>query len=203
MDSYEGVIVEGDFRDGADVAEESIPREPETDLQAALRRLHGADRDVVLVADDNATNRMVAEAVLGYILPGHQVVMANDGSEALDALRLSEDLAARVALLFTDFQMPKINGMDLAGAMRGLNGHADALPERVRQGVAQVPVVLYTADQGVVTNGHEDFQRAEALRANGALHGVLLKPAGIDAISGALLAGVNAMLDQLRDEETN
>jgi len=72
-----------------------------------------ADRArLVLVAEDEPVVReLVAGVVRGL---GHTVITAGDGIEALAA-----SAGARIALLVTDVEMPRMDGRELAARMRG------------------------------------------------------------------------------------
>ncbi|HVV64741.1 MAG TPA: response regulator [Rhizomicrobium sp.] len=67
------------------------------------------ERPVVLVVEDEPLVRMLAVEVLKDA--GYQVLEASDGIEALQALD-----RARVDLLITDIQMPRLNGYQLVEA---------------------------------------------------------------------------------------
>lgn len=82
----------------------------------------------VLVADDNRTNRNVLAAILGAA--GHEVVMATDGDEALDALE-----TGGVDVLLLDVNMPRLNGIDACRMWRQIEG-----------GRSHVPIIGVTAD---------------------------------------------------------
>ena len=66
----------------------------------------------VLLVDDNADNREMYRQYLEW--DGFRVVMATDGLQALDQ-------AARVmpTVIVTDLAMPKLNGWDMVGRLKG------------------------------------------------------------------------------------
>ncbi len=82
----------------------------------------------VLIADDHATNRRVLERILQSA--GHEVVMAKDGEQALDAL-VEGGFDAAVL----DVNMPNLSGVEVARLYR-----FSAL------GAARVPLIALTAD---------------------------------------------------------
>ena len=62
----------------------------------------------ILIAEDNLINQELMSAMLGKM--GYTPVIANDGIEALDALKTNS-----FDLVFLDVQMPRMNGLETAG----------------------------------------------------------------------------------------
>ena len=81
----------------------------------------------VLVVDDDAANRNLVVALLGY--GGHTVVEAADGGEALVIARTE-----RPELLITDLLMPVLDGLELVREIRS------------DPATATIPVIFYTAN---------------------------------------------------------
>lgn len=97
--------------DGVDADLPTVPAPPHTveDIgRGALR---------VLVADDNDTNLMVAEAMLTLL--GAEVVTVGDGDDAVDAVARQP-----FDLVLLDHCMPRMSGTDAARAIRSLPGTA-------------------------------------------------------------------------------
>ena len=82
----------------------------------------------VLVVDDNAINRKVAEALCGMF--DCTVECACGGQEAIEAAR-----GGRFDLILMDINMPGMDGVAAARAIRALEGAA-----------ARTPIVALTAD---------------------------------------------------------
>jgi signal transduction histidine kinase len=95
-------------------------------------------RTVVLVADDNAENRALAQATLED--EGYRVSLAGDGAEAVSAFARE-----RPACILLDIQMPNVDGILACQQIRALPGGA------------AVAVVFVTAQRDVAT-----FDRALA-----------------------------------------
>jgi PAS domain S-box-containing protein len=87
-------------------------------------RADGADRadapkgggETVLVADDEAAVRQLAQAALESA--GYRVLVAADGAEALEAFRLA---AGRVELVVLDATMPRLSGRQVFDAIRRID----------------------------------------------------------------------------------
>ena len=103
----------------------------------------------VLVVDDNATNRMVAEALCEMFDCSSE--SAEDGLEAVEAAR-----TGRFDLILMDIRMPRMDGVEAARAIRALPGPA-----------GQVPIIALTANA--------DPEDAKTYLATG-MHSVVEKP---------------------------
>ncbi len=117
----------------------------------------------VLVAEDEA---LIALSLADLLeAEGHEVALAPDGADALDAARRLGDT---LDVLVTDLNMPWLGGEDLIRALRA-----------ERPGL---PVV-------VVTGGSAPFGGADELRRRAGGHGplqLLLKPADCGELAAAL-----------------
>jgi len=95
---------------------------PEAPNAAAPRAAH------VLVVDDNATNRMVAQSLVEMFECTSEA--AEDGLEAIEAVR-----TGRFDLVLMDIRMPRMDGVAATRAIRAL-----AAP------VGQIPIIALTAN---------------------------------------------------------
>lgn len=103
---------------------------PTATRPSPMRRRLAAD---VLVAEDNATNRLLVERILGSF--GCSVTLVTNGLEAIDAVterRKPYDLA------LMDIQMPQLDGL---AATRRIRAFEAAHPERSR-----LPIIALTAN---------------------------------------------------------
>jgi signal transduction histidine kinase/ActR/RegA family two-component response regulator len=90
----------------------------------------GATRPCILLAEDNALNRLFAETVLRSF--GVDVVVAEDGREAIERA-----CARRFSLILMDCQMPRVDGYEATAAIRR--------HER-ETGAPRTPIVALTAN---------------------------------------------------------
>jgi PAS domain S-box-containing protein len=95
-----------------------------------LQALRGRDKRRILVAEDNAVNRMVACRLLQNM--GYRVDVVNDGRQAVDTWK-----AGRYDLIVMDCQMPELNGYKAAMEIRRLE--ADGPGKR------HIPIIALTA----------------------------------------------------------
>jgi len=141
-----------------------LPRVPLADARGAptlasepmLARHAGAR---VLVADDNAVNRRVAQRLLEKL--GCTVALVADGEAAIEAVRAND-----YELVLMDCHMPGTDGYAAARAIRALAGAR-----------ARVPIVALTAD--ALAESH-----AASLAAGMDDH--LVKPVALSALQAAL-----------------
>ncbi|MDO8801298.1 response regulator [Phenylobacterium sp.] len=96
-------------------AVESIGEEEAKNLHAPQRAAH------ILVVDDNATNRMVAQTLCEMFDCTSE--SAVDGVEALEAAR-----TGRFDLILMDIKMPRMDGVTATHAIRALAGDAGLVP---------------------------------------------------------------------------
>ena len=82
----------------------------------------------VLVVDDFATMRRIVKGVLKQ-LGFSNIVEAEDGTAALDALKKE-----KVGLIVSDWNMPKMTGLDLLKAVRS------------DEGLKETPFIMVTAE---------------------------------------------------------
>jgi CheY-like chemotaxis protein len=124
----------------------------------------------ILVVDDEVSVREVLSAFLEG--EGYEIQTANDGVEALEALEKSD-----WDLVFTDRAMPRMNGDELAAA--------------VKQSNAKVPVVMITG----FVDPKKDYQAEPRI-----VDVVVRKPFTFAAIRNAIVEASAACKVRKRDE---
>ncbi len=129
----------------------------------------------ILIVDDRLDVRVSLEAMLE--LEGHELVMAENGKEALEIL--SRDMAGNpYDLIITDVMMPEIDGIELMSAIN--NGYQEAM----------LPVMVISG--GGYNMAADDLLNAASKIAD---H-VLRKP----FTTGELIEAVNYLLEHGKKE---
>jgi PAS domain S-box-containing protein len=111
------------FRIYLPLFEEGVQQKPTLDHTGQM--IATGRGETLLLVDDEASLREVGRQVLGKM--GYRVQVANDGIEALEMLRRSEE---PVALVISDVIMPRMGGAELLSELRGID--------------ATLPVILAT-----------------------------------------------------------
>jgi two-component system sensor histidine kinase/response regulator len=131
----------------------------------------------VLVAEDNAVNRMVARGVLEGL--GYAVVFANNGLEAVAAIT---DSPSRFAAVLMDCQMPRLDGFEATRVIRKLETPG-----------ARVPVIALTAS-------HLEDARELCLAAG--MDDFMVQPIDFDLLETVLARWVDGTLPEESPGET-
>ena len=108
-----------------------LPRAQAIEVEAGPAAAYEADRNIrVLVADDNPTNRKVAELILGAA--GVEVVCVEDGLAAVAAFEVD-----RFDVILMDLQMPRMDGLSAIRRIR---------EREAVTGLARTPIMVLSAN---------------------------------------------------------
>jgi len=99
----------------------------------------------ILVVEDTAINRIIVDTMLSQA--GHSVTLANDGAEALDAVRKDA-----FDLILMDMQMPVMDGLEATRRIRGSDESISGIPI-----VALTAAVLPNEIERCMQAGMSDF----------------------------------------------
>jgi two-component system, sensor histidine kinase and response regulator len=107
---------------------------------APTRHEARAQGRLILVAEDNETNRLVIVRQLALL--GYAADLVVNGREALEYWRSGD-----YALLLTDLHMPEMDGYALAAAIRAAESdHADLADQAGHAAVPRTPILALTAN---------------------------------------------------------
>ncbi|MDO8410016.1 MAG: ATP-binding protein [Phenylobacterium sp.] len=125
----------------------------------------------ILAAEDNPTNQVVLRALISPL--GAELAIVADGREAVDAFA-----GGAVDLVLMDIQMPEMNGLEAAKAIRAI--------ER-EHGLARTPILALTAN--VMTHQLETYTDA-------GMDGHVAKPVDARALYAAMEAALGSAVEQ-------
>ncbi|MCE9521857.1 MAG: PAS domain-containing protein [Alphaproteobacteria bacterium] len=167
--------------------ENSALRVDATRLDAALDAISALGRPLrLLVAEDNATNQLVAKSVLAKFSITPDFV--GNGLEAIDAVRRRP-----YDIVLMDVHMPEMDGLEATRAIRALTGPESRLPIVALTANAFAHDVEACRSAGMNAHVGKPFRTEELLVALGdALHGgsrfeAAASPVVTDASEGAVL----------------
>jgi CheY-like chemotaxis protein len=115
----------------------------------------------ILLVEDSLTDARLAIEALKHGNIKHRLTLVRDGAEAMAFLERRGMFvrAPRPDLILLDLQLPKLDGREVLGAVRG------------EEDLKAIPVVILTASQA-----HADIVRSELLQVDG----YLVKPLDVD-----------------------
>ena len=150
MESLSGDLrVEPNQGGGDTLIFDLLARRASSDSEPAVNASQHETAAHILVVDDNATNRMVAETLCGMFDCTTEAV--ENGAEAVETAR-----SGRFDLILMDIKMPQMDGVEATRQIRAFSGKA-----------GRVPIIALTANA--------DADDAKGYLAAG-MNGVVEKP---------------------------
>jgi len=145
-------------------------REEESDLEAPLRDLEAMNLEGrrILLAEDQEMNAEIARDFME--MTGAEVDWAKDGEQAAEMFAKSPD--GYYSMIFTDIQMPVMNGYDLARTIRAMK----------RSWAKKIPIVAMTANAF-----NDDILRCR----NAGMNEHIAKPIDVEALARVLHAYIS------------
>ncbi|MAX01009.1 MAG: hypothetical protein CMN72_15510 [Sphingomonas sp.] len=159
----------------------------ETAIQLPSEQLIQKTRLRILVAEDNPVNQELTIAMVHKI--GHECELVNDGQRAVEAVLEAKRSGNPYDLVLMDMQMPVMDGLQAARAIRATGNSAGALP------ILAVTANAYS----------EDIKRCE----DAGMQAHLSKPLRLTELSAAILEWSDAskaevpLTEQEFEEETD
>ncbi len=121
---------------------------------------------IILLADDDAEDRMLTVEALAKNNPGNDIRSVSDGEELLDYLyqrgRYTFETAPRPHLILLDLNMPRLDGREALATIKG------------DEALRAIPVVVLTTSKA-----EEDVWRSYELGANS----FVTKPVSVDGLN--------------------
>ncbi len=107
----------------------------ESDAAKRAARIAAVEGTQAIMVDDNDTNRRIlCDMMSGW---GMETVSLKTPAEAIEHLLATKWSGQALPLVLTDFQMPKVNGIDFVEMIRGEPGIADARVVMLSSGMRQ------------------------------------------------------------------
>ena len=125
-------------------------------------------RKKILVIDDSSTARQLIVNHLEGL--GHTIIQAADGDEGL----LKASTEPGISLIFSDINMPQMNGLEMVERMKK------------NSATAGIPICLLTTE-----TGNEELQRAKSLGVNAFLVKPIKKEQILAVVNGLLASKQN------------
>lgn len=155
---------------------EALPEGEEVVDQHGIRqrRFQGARELSILVAEDNEMNQAVIRELLERM--GHHAIFAEDGAEALEAVKVKD-----FDLILMDVRMPELSGPDATREIRRLPGFK-----------GRVPIIALTAD--ILTENRQSYFDA-------GMNDCVAKPINHEELAVAINKAIGETVNVIRDDE--
>lgn len=166
-----------------------MKKELEMSVSEALDKLHeGQGRNKILYVDDSRSIREMVRLFIPHCIPGYEIVTAKGGFDALD--QISIDLGEEVALIFSDVNMPEMDGIQLACALKSKDG------QRAYDGTSlkNVPFIICSGNSGNYQMPETtDYRLMQTLKARGFVDEVMGKPFDVGTVQKTVRSAIESV----------
>ncbi|NIA02211.1 MAG: response regulator [Nitrospirae bacterium] len=165
---------------------------PEIPLNEALAELHkGEERSKILYVDDSRSIREMARIFMSHCIPGYEVVTARGGFDALD--QISTGLGEEVVVIISDVNMPEMDGIQLACALKSKDG------QRAYDGTSlnNVPFIVCSGNSGnYQIPGTIDYRLMQTLKERGFVDAVMGKPFEVPTVRKTVRRAIENVMNR-------
>lgn len=156
-----------------------IVKKSANEVLAAHHEKSDKRRDKILCVDDSKTIREMVQFLIPHCVPGFKVVTARDGEEAFKMI--SEGLGNEVAIVFSDVNMPRMDGLQLAHEVK-----SGKLP------MQNVPFIICSGSSGnYQIPGTDDYKHMQGLMEKGLVDKTMGKPFIVRDVQNSVVEAVN------------
>ena len=100
------------------VLEEQVDKRPDAKTDKEIVKTIDATTYKILIAEDNPSNMLLASTLIKKIIPGVEIIEAENGEEAFDKI-----VSLKPDLVFMDVQMRKMDGNEATAKLREFESH--------------------------------------------------------------------------------
>ncbi|MCV9388840.1 response regulator [Reichenbachiella ulvae] len=143
------------------------------------------DHKTIMIAEDNAVNMILSVTILNRLIPDARIIEVPDGLEGIKAFKKE-----KIDLVFTDIQMGKMNGYDMAKAIRQIDQKTPIIALTAGTVAGEKQRCLEAGMNDMLTKPMREDQIAELLK-----EWFITKPINVDHQLDQLVKESNVNLD--------